>query len=97
MEHESPFVSIEEVMQETALTQRQIRFDITHGYLPGSINHRGRLVIRREGPDSWNAYLRGEWLPAEPGSHKKPSPKTPKVREEPIRIYRRNIDSSGDE
>lgn len=67
---DSPLVPIEEVMAQTGLTKLQVRWDVKHRYLPGMITHRNKVVIRRNGPDSWNAYLNGDWTPAEPGSHK---------------------------
>lgn len=93
MNPESPLVNIEEVMNEIGLTKRQIRFDITHDYLPGYINHRNQIVIRREGPDSWNAFLRGEWLPAQPGSHKVSKLPQPEANEGRVGIFRRLVES----
>lgn len=67
----TPFVTVDEVAATEGptygLTAKQVRFDIQHGYLPGSIDYRKRIVIRRA---EWDAYLSGEWQPAEPGSHK---------------------------
>lgn len=58
---ESPFVSVEEVTSTPGptygLTARQLRFDVRKGYVPGTIDHRGRIVIRRT---EWNRWLEGE-------------------------------------
>lgn len=89
MTNESPFVSMEEVASTPGptfgLTKRQIRWDVKHGYLPGDIDRRGKVVIRRDGPVSWNAYTRGEWMPAEPGSHMKAQAEAPAKK--PVGIH----------
>lgn len=68
---ETAFVTVEEIATTPgptyALTEKQIRFDIANGYLPGTTDYRKRIVVRRA---EWNAYLSGDWTPAEPGSHK---------------------------
>ena len=51
---EPPFVTIEEVGQVLHLSNRQIRNDIRKGYLPGVIDHRGDVRIRRK---AWNDFL----------------------------------------
>ena len=72
MTTESPFVTVEEVASTPGptygLTEKQVRFDVRNGYLPGTIDYRKRVVIRR---GEWNDFLTGDWAPAEPGSHKK--------------------------
>ena len=64
MSNESPFVSWEEVAQTEGptygLTKVQIRFDVKNQRLPGTIDHRSRIVIRRA---EWNEFLRGDWQP----------------------------------
>lgn len=71
MSAETPFVSAEEIAATPGptygLTEKQIRFDIRNGYLPGTIDYRQRIVVRRA---EWNDFLSGDWTPAEPGSHK---------------------------
>lgn len=81
---ESPLVPIDEVMAHTGLTKLQVRWDVKHRYLPGMITHRNKVVIRRNGPDSWNEYLDGTWIPAEPGSHREA--KAPKPAKKPVGI-----------
>ena len=77
MTAKSPLVSVEEVMAETGLTKRQIRFDIRNGYMPGEIDHRNRIVIRR---GEWNEYL------ATPG-WRKPEPDTEPEERKPVGLY----------
>lgn len=89
---DSSFVPIDEVVTETGLTRRQVRRDVVNGYLPGHIDHRDRVVILRNGPVSWNAYLNGEWLPAEPGSHKKAQAEKPVTK--PVGIVSLNSKAS---
>lgn len=62
---ESPFVSEEEVASTPGpwfgLTPRQVRWDVRNGHLPGTINHRGKLVLRRS---EWNEWLEETPTPA---------------------------------
>lgn len=58
------FVPIEEIMQETGLTEIQVRKDIRADLLPGHIHRRQAIVLRAE----WDAYLAGEWKPRQRGT-----------------------------
>ena len=66
MTPQSPFVTFEEVTNTPGptqgLTKRQVKFDIRAQppRLPGSVDHRGRIVIRR---DEWNEFCAGTWAP----------------------------------
>lgn len=74
MKPQTPFVSMDEVMQVTGLTKRMVSFDVRNGYLPGEFDYRGKMRIRRA---EWDAYLTGEWKPgpaqSEPAKPSKPA------------------------
>lgn len=61
MSSESPFVTFEEIVTTPGptygLTKRMLKFDIRTGRVPGSIDHRGSIVIRRT---EWNRWVEGE-------------------------------------
>lgn len=72
MTTESPFVTLDEIASTPGptygLTERQVKFDIRNGYLPGEIDRRSRIVIRR---GEWNQFLAGTW-PSEAGESRNP-------------------------
>ena len=61
---ETPYVPVKELRAALdGLTLRQIRWDIRHGYLPGTIDHRNMPRVPRQ---ELNDFLAGTWVPAKP-------------------------------
>lgn len=70
MTPQTPFVPMDELLDDhPGLTKLQIRFDVKHGYIPGEIDRRNRVVVRR-GP--YNEYLAGNWTRSETTEERKP-------------------------
>ena len=73
MKPQTPFVSMDEMLEDhPGLTKLMIRFDVKSGYIPGEIDKRNRVVVRR-GP--YNEYLAGNWerpVQQEPAMPSKP-------------------------